>query len=92
MLIIRRATQIIIIVSVSSISISKDAVSTIFRVRAPLFLNSVLNSIESTNLRDKIRMQKKGEKKKKELRFVYKDKGARGGGYYSHRVENVSAA
>lgn len=37
-------------------------------------------------------MQKKGEKKKKELRFVYKDKGARGGGYYSHRVENVSAA
>lgn len=91
MLIIRRATQIIIIVSASSISISKDAVSTIFRVRAPLFLNSVLNSIESTNLRDKIRMQKKREKKK-ELRFVYKDKGARGGGYYSHRVENVSAA
>lgn len=91
MLIIRRATQIIIIVSASSISISKDAVSTIFRVRAPLFLNSVLNSIESTNLRDKIRMQKK-RGKKKELRFVYKDKGARGGEYYSHRVENVSAA
>lgn len=61
----------------------------IFRAHAPLFLNSVLNTKSNRQI---YAIRRECKKEKKELRFVYKDKSTRGGGHYSHRVENVSAA